>query len=60
MITCEQVVVGLTERDIADQELPVGHTVLFRHTVAGLASDEPAALPESATLEHAKPRCLVS
>ena len=42
-ITCEEIVVGLSERDIADQEPSVGHRVLLRRAIAALASDEAAA-----------------
>ena len=48
-ITCEEIVVGLTERDIS-----VGHRALLRRAMAALASDEPAAAFVNATLEQDK------
>ena len=49
-ITCEEIFVGLSERDIADLELSVGHRVLLRRAIAALASDKPAAVSGNTTL----------
>lgn len=54
-ITCEDIVVGLSKRDIADLELSVGHRVLLRRAIAALASDEPAAASGNTTLGQDKP-----
>ena len=54
-ITCEEIVVGLSERDFADLELSVGHRVQLRRAIAALASDEPAAAYGNTTLEQDKP-----
>ena len=54
-ITCEEIVLGLSERDIADLELSVGHRVLLRRAIAALTSDEPAAASGNTTLEKDKP-----
>ena len=54
-ITCEEIVVGLSEHDIADLELSVGHRVLYHHAIAALASAEPAASSGNNTLEQDKP-----
>ena len=53
-ITCEEIVLGLSERDIADLELSVGHRVLLRRAIAALTSDEPAAASGNTTLEKDK------
>ena len=53
-ITCEEIIVGLSERDITDLELSVGHRVLLRRAIAALASDEPAAASGNTTLEQDK------
>ena len=42
----------MSERDIADLELPVGHRVLLRRKFAVIASDKPAAVSGNTTLEH--------
>ena len=54
-ITCEEIVVGLSERDIADLELSVGHRVLLRRVIAVLTSDELDAVSGNTTLEQDKP-----
>ena len=54
IITCEEIVVGLSERDITDLKLSVGHRVLLRRAIAALASDEPAAASGNTTLEQDK------
>jgi len=53
-ITCEEIAVGLSERDIADLELSVGHRVLLRRAIAAIASDKPAAVSGNTTLEQDK------
>ena len=54
-ITCEEIVVGLSERDIADLELSVGHRALLRRAIAALTSKEPDAVSGNITLEQDKP-----
>ena len=58
-ITCEEIFLGLSERDIADLELSVRHRVLLRRAIVALASDKPAAVSGNTTLEQRHP-CLLT